>query len=168
MKDSRAKGNRFMQQCCKDLTRWVDPRADIRYQAGLPFRVRSTSITPVEGHWQGRGDILWRPDLDFAWCVECKVAETWSLDGLWNPKWPIRKWWEQCTSQTAKSESDLRPLLIFGRNRMETLVMVSVDDLDVMGVKPTAAAAVGLVVDGETVTILRFKDFVDVCRPLRS
>ena len=115
-----------MRQICYDLTDWVSKHGGTERPKGfpnckqedLPFRVRSTSITPIEGHWKGSGDILWRPDIRFYFRVEAKCVEGWSFDQCLNENWPIGKWWGQAQEQAR--EAGVRPLLIFTRNRQPT------------------------------------------------
>lgn len=89
----------------------------------LPFRRRFTDSTPLDGHWEGAGDILRRPDIAFPFCVECKKQEGWELDGmLANDKWPPWGWWDQAVTQAEKV--GLHPLMIFARNLRQNYVLL--------------------------------------------
>ena len=128
---SRRKGNEYMREICRALSAWVCPTwSDVTDQARLPIRVRSTSVMPVEGHWQGKGDLLHRPDFYFPFSVECKKHEAWSLDGFANKKWPVWAWWEQTCAQAGAHSGTLdtvAPMLIFSKNRFPDFVMVRQD-----------------------------------------
>lgn len=120
---SRVKGDAYMRHVCRQLAQWYTRKDWAKApMADCPFRPRSTSIMPVEGHWRGAGDILWRPDLKFGYSVECKKIGSWSLDQAWNPKWPVLKWWQQCKDQAKRA--DLHPLLIFSKNHADDFAMI--------------------------------------------
>lgn len=128
MTKGRLKGNAFENAVCLSLSLWLYPKLSPKTKvAHLPFRRRTTSITPIEGHWEGSGDILHRPDLPYSWpfCVECKNHEGWDLDGcVTNAKWPGWAWWQQAIDQTGAGSE---PLLIFTRNRRPSYVMLKAD-----------------------------------------
>jgi hypothetical protein len=113
-----------MNELCRVLSLWYFPDTDPKTKVyDLPFRTRSTSIMPIEGHWKGEGDILWRSDMDFPFCIEAKKHEGWDLDGfLSNAGSPIHDWWEQAVTQAEKTQ--LHPLLLFSRNRRKTYCMM--------------------------------------------
>lgn len=109
----------------RQLSTWWCGTAADEPAGTLPFRPRSTSIQPIEGHWQGAGDILHRPDLavPFPFAVECKNDERASLDPMFEAaKWVVWGWWEQ-TAQQAQRGS-LVPLLIFRRNHRKDYAVV--------------------------------------------
>jgi hypothetical protein len=144
MTDGYRKGGKFMNEVCRTFSYWYYPKLSKQAKVyDLPFRQRSTSIMPVEGHWKGEGDILHRPDLphDFPFCVECKDIEGWSFDGmLTNPGWPVWKWWSQAQSQAATSNRcvgvkgpKVLPLLVFTRNRQPVYGMLSERVADALG-----------------------------------
>jgi len=121
MKDGRNKGNRFENTVCRKLSKWYGYPS--QRLADLPFRRRSTSIMPVEGHWRGEGDVLYRPDVAFPFAVECKKHEGWELDGsLYVPTWPIWEWWDQAQEQAGNAR--LCPLLVFSRNHRPIYVLL--------------------------------------------
>lgn len=135
MIDGRKKGNDYENRICRAFSCWLFPdkfneRTLVEH---LPFRRRSTAIVPVVGHWHGAGDILHTPALDGRWpfCVECKAKEGWSLDGMWNPQWPIWLWWEQAVRQAR--DVGLQPLLVCGRKRMADLVFLRTEDAAWLG-----------------------------------
>ena len=117
MKDSRGKGNRFENDVCRELSRWLvdEPTEGWPTVYDLPFRRRTTTVMPLEGHWRGAGDIVARPDVYCPFAIEAKKVEGWSFDGLFNLKWPILGWWTQCVQQAEKV--GLIPLLLFSKNR---------------------------------------------------
>jgi len=119
------KGDKFENDICRALSVWLvgSDYAGSLVQ-DLPFRRRFTTSTPLEGHWDGSGDILHRPDVAFPFCVECKKREGWELDGMFgNDKWPVWTWWEQAKEQAAKTK-DRYPLLVFSRNRRSIYAML--------------------------------------------
>jgi len=124
MKDGRVKGNKYENRICRFLSQWVVPGDWSEcpvYQ--LPFRRRFTDNTPLDGHWEGEGDILHRPGIEFPFCVECKDQEGWDLDGLLhNEKWPVWAWWEQACTQA--QQVGLRPILFFTRAYRPDYVMM--------------------------------------------
>lgn len=127
MVDGRAKGNNFENAVCRALSLWLFPDLDPKAKvAELPFRRRTTAIQPVEGHWEGRGDILHRPDLGHPWpfAVECKNIERWSFDGISNSEWPVWSWWQQAVNQASGGK---HPFLVFTRNLKPNYVMVGVE-----------------------------------------
>jgi hypothetical protein len=129
MVDGREKGNKYENAICRVLSVWLfpdlDPKTPIEH---LPFRRRSTSVMPIEGHWNGAGDILHRPDLESRWpfCVECKHVEGWSLDGAFSEKWPVWSWWAQAERQAARAGR--KPLLVCGRNRKPDYALLRAED----------------------------------------
>lgn len=129
MVDGREKGNKYENAVCRVLSVWLfpdlDPKTPVEH---LPFRRRSTSVMPIEGHWNGAGDILHRPGLEKRWpfCVECKHVEGWTLDGLFNEKWPVWSWWAQAERQAARARR--RPLLVCGRNRQRDYALLRAED----------------------------------------
>lgn len=125
MKDGRKKGQRYMVGISKALSTWVCATPPGTKSAHLPFRPRSTIITPIEGHWAGKGDILHRPDVYFPFSVECKNSERGKIDALFEtPTWEVWKWWEQAKRQADDSEEKLLPLLIFSRNLRKNYVLL--------------------------------------------
>lgn len=140
MKDSRGKGAKFMRSICTVFTRWIDPIGvglgpDNPRQEDLAFRVRSTSIQPIEGHWYGRGDILCRPDIPWPFTTECKKVEGWEMDGmLANEAWPVWRWWDQ-TTQQALADGGV-PLLVFARNRRDNCILIEEAAAKCLRLKP--------------------------------
>jgi len=137
MTNGRAKGNKFENEVCYSISRWLAPKhTPIEATVyDLPFRRRSTSIMPSEGHWHGQGDILHKPlsDIVSPFAFECKKREGWELDGMFNgDKWPVWAWWRQTEEQADKG--GLVPLMIFSRNRRENLVMLYERDSLCLGV----------------------------------
>ena len=133
--DSRAKGYRFENLCCRILTAlyapMIDPTGPLET---LPFRRRSVSIMPLVGHWRGSGDILWRPENDLPFVVECKSCEGWELDGaFYAEKWPPLLWWKQAAEQAERQKrttgQQARPLLFFTRNLRPVYCMASMPDV---------------------------------------
>ncbi len=129
MVDGREKGNKYENAVCRVLSVWLfpdlDPKTPIEH---LPFRRRSTSVMPIEGHWNGAGDILHRPGLEGRWpfCVECKHVEGWSLDGVFGEKWPVWSWWDQAERQATRARK--KPLLVCGRNRKPDIALLRAED----------------------------------------
>lgn len=139
MTNGRAKGNKYENEVCFAISRWLAPQhTPLKASVyDLPFRRRSTSIMPSEGHWHGQGDILHKPlpDIVCPFAFECKKREGWELDGMFNgDKWPVWTWWRQAEEQAEKG--GLVPLMIFSRNRRENLVMLYERDALCLGVTP--------------------------------
>jgi len=122
--DGQKKGRDFENVVCRELSAWVVSSKCRNYPVyELPFRRRFTDSTPIDGHWEGAGDILHQPGIVFPFCVECKKVEGWELDGLLSGgKWPVWSWWSQACEQAAKTE--LIPLLVFTRNRRKIYTMM--------------------------------------------
>ncbi len=129
MVNGRTKGNKAENEVCALLTKWWcpgwdDDRIAKAGAAGLPFRRRFTSTTPLDGTWDGAGDVLAPTGLRglFTWSVEVKKIEGWTLDGMVsNAKWPVWDWWQQCREQAIASKR--APILFFARNNYPWLVM---------------------------------------------
>jgi hypothetical protein len=126
MKDSRRKGNNGENEVCRALSVWASSGARKRlidYTAcpvsELLFRRRSTSIQPVVGHWNGKGDILHRPSVPFGYCVEVKTGYIWSMDQAFNPGWLVWEFWKQTVLQADSVK--LQPMLIVKRDRMPAM-----------------------------------------------
>lgn len=134
---SYTKGNRFMVVVSRLISTWwcgTPPKAPF---ADLPFRPRSTSIVPVEGHWQGKGDILHRPDVPvpFPFAVECKDDEGGKLDSILEaPNWVVWAWWQQAKTQA--QVAGLRPLLVFSRRHRGVYVMLDRPTATKIDLKP--------------------------------
>jgi hypothetical protein len=145
MVNGRAKGNKYENDICFALSKWLAPQytPDTASVYDLPFRRRSTSIMPSEGHWNGTGDILHKPlsGIVCPFSIECKKRESWELDGMFNgEKWPVWQWWQQAGEQAEKG--GLVPLMIFSRNRRENLVMLYERDALCLGVSPATGPLV--------------------------
>lgn len=122
-----------MGEVCYALSRWMRPElfrsARKPPMRDLPFRIRSTALMPVEGHWLERGDIVSTPAMPWPFVVECKKQEGWELDGiLQRQSWEPWKWWEQAKTQAsavcARRQVNLYPLLVFARNRRPPMVLL--------------------------------------------
>lgn len=144
MSNGRRIGNDMENEVCRALSAWMFPKQRDHYLDkapiyDLPFRRRSTSVMPVEGHWRGQGDILHRPDVPFAWpfAVEVKKREGWELDGMFtSPKWPVWAYWRQAHEQAATAR--LYPLLVFRRARRMTCAMLEEDQAAELDIEPRA------------------------------
>jgi hypothetical protein len=139
MVDGKAKGDLFENKICRFLSAWLVSRKYADKKAykvyDLPFRRRFTDTTPLDGHWSGAGDILHKPDIEFALCVECKDRKNWELDGLLaNRKWPPWSWWEQCKRQAERVH--LKPLMFFTRPFRQVYVMLDEETAQCLQLKP--------------------------------
>ena len=124
--DSNRKGRIFENAMCRELSVWLVPGDwESVPVIQLPLRRRFVASVPLEGHWNGRGDILHQPNISFPFCVECKNQEGWKLDGKGRERktWPPWKWWRQCCEQ-AEDTDGLHPLLLFTRNRSPVYVLM--------------------------------------------
>jgi len=129
MVNGRDKGNKYENAICLAFSRWLFPELPQTTRVErLPFRRRTTSVVPLDGHWHGAGDILHRPDLPHPWpfCVECKRVEGWTLDGSFAATWPVWSWWSQALAQARRVGR--APLLICGRNRRPDYVLLRLGD----------------------------------------
>jgi hypothetical protein len=158
---SYLKGNRYMLHMSREISHWWCG-TDLKARAAdLPFRTRSTSITPVEGHWEGKGDILHRPDLEgFPFAVECKKVEAWTFDSLLEAKaWAVWQWWAQAKSQ-AKAANH-HPLLLFSKNNRKDYALLDANTAHLLGVQPQHAPV--LLIErsqpSERVVVCRWEDF---------
>lgn len=144
MVDGRAKGNRFENDVCRMLSVWVEgPQYANAKVYTLPFRRRFTSNTPLDGHWEGEGDILHTPDIEFPFAVECKNQEGWELDGLVGaPKWKPWSWWEQAKDQAQRAGK--LPLLIFTRKHRQVLGMLEKEVAKCLKIRPLHAPVVAV------------------------
>ena len=126
MINGKAKGDAFENKVAKLLASWLYPvEGDYKGVAmqDLPFRRRFTTGIPLEGHWNGQGDILHKPGYDLPFCVECKKHEGWDIDGYFHSKnWVVWDWWEQAKEQADKVNKP--PLLIFTRNRKKIYILI--------------------------------------------
>lgn len=162
MAEGRNKGARFEADICKALSGWRHPDRDFSKvpQHELPFRRRFTTSTSLEGHWQGHGDILHRPEVKFPFTVECKKQENWDMDGmLTNAKWPPALWWGQAVSQAETAKR--HPMLIFARNLREPHAMIREDAAECLlrnGVPRTVLTRQ----DIGTVVVVRLGDLVTI------
>lgn len=141
MKDGRRKGLSYQNDVARKFSYWL---ARTYYRAGmavydLPFRSRSTSIMPMEGHWRGEGDLLHKPlpGILCPFAVEVKKVEGWSLDGMGNDRWPVWDWWLQAVEQARKAS--LHPLLVFSRNRQPDRIMLTKELATCLKLKPKHA-----------------------------
>jgi len=118
VRDGRVKGNVFENVVCRAISTWIVPGDWSTCPVfALPFRRRFTDTTSLEGHWEGGGDILHRPDIEFPFAVECKDREEWGdLDQMvHNPAWKVWDYWDQARAQARLV--GLRPILVFKRAR---------------------------------------------------
>lgn len=157
--DGRNKGARYMVDVCRILSHWICGTAIDAKAHELAFRPRSTSIMPVEGHWNGAGDILHRPDVTFPFCVECKKQEGGDLGSILDARrWPVWDWWDQAVAQANRVDSI--PLLIFARNRRENSVLMRRDTAEWLGLQPLSAPVLDIrrPNDGERLTLCLLRD----------
>ena len=161
MVNGRLKGNNYENAICLVLSRWLVPSLPkLARIEQLPFRRRTTSITPLEGHWNGAGDILHRPDLPHPWpfCVECKRIEGWTFDGAFNEKWPVWSWWSQACAQSKRS--DLAPLLVCSRRYQPDYAMLRMGDALCLGLERSRTLIVLQGRDREAVVVALLTDLV--------
>lgn len=122
---SYVKGRSFENVVCRSLSQWLvdgDWRNATVYE--LPFRRQTTNSMPSTGHWEGKGDVIHMPGIDFPFAVEAKNREGWKFDGMFTcDKWPVLAWWKQAVAQA--DESGLLPILFFTRNRQPIYCAVS-------------------------------------------
>lgn len=164
MVNGRSKGNKYENTVCKTLSRWIDPsiREDAHVEH-LPFRRRTTSVVPLEGHWRGHGDILHRPDLRYPWpfCVECKAVQGWTFDGMFVDTWSVWAWWEQARNQAR--DAGLSPLLALRRNRTPDHALLRCEDAECLRLEQAAVGTIVRLVhpkQGDEIVIARLDDLV--------
>ncbi len=168
MVDGKVKGERFENEVCRFLSAWLiseeyaDKKAFKVYD--LPFRRRFTDTTPLDGHWEGQGDILHKPGIEFALCVECKDRKNWELDGLLaNRKWPPWQWWEQCKRQAERVS--LKPLMFFTRPFRRIYVMVNKETAECLELKPNHGPVLRVQsLTGERVVVTLADNLAEVSR----
>lgn len=143
-----------MREVCLVLGRW----------AGGAFRPRPTIVSPSEG-WMLKGDVQHVAGVRFPFVVECKKIEGWDLDGLFEaPKWPVWRWWGQCSEQ-ARTAEKAHPLLIFSRNRRKNYVLTRAKTLEWLKLQPACGPVVTLrTPDGEVLGLCLLDDLV--ARPI--
>lgn len=120
---SRRKGNQFELEIAKALAEAL----------GVPKN--ECCRTPNSGALIERSDLRFsdRVRKVFPWYVEAKKREGWTLDGYFNPKWEIWKWYEDAEWKARKDHTSgfqgvkADPLLVFSKNFMQPLVMVRLD-----------------------------------------
>lgn len=165
MAEGRLKGNSFENEVCRYLSAWVAGKAySLKVPlAHLPFRRRSTSITPLEGHWEGAGDVLWQPTVEFPFAVECKKQEGWDLDGIMDGgSWKPWAWWAQAKEQARRV--GLLPLLVFTRNRRPIYAMVDWRVVKCLKPEPVRSTRIIAWRSKECVAVLRLRDLITVPR----
>lgn len=113
--NSRDKGARGEQQVCKLLKEWWG--SDFaRTPSSGGFKTKK-----FREDWNAEGDIV-TPDDTFAFSVEVKWQEDWTLDQiLTSPKTKLWDWWEQAKQETAE---DKQTMLVFKKNRQPYFVML--------------------------------------------
>ncbi len=168
MVDGKTKGDLFENAICRFLSAWLvseeyaDKKAFKVYD--LPFRRRFTNTTPLDGHWAGEGDVLHKPGIEFALCVECKDRKNWELDGLLaNRKWPPWLWWEQCKQQAERVQ--LRPLMFFTRPFRQVYVMLDKETAECLELQPNHGPVARVQnPTGERVVVTLAQNLADVRR----
>lgn len=164
MVNGRRKGNNYENTICRALAAWLcDGVTSSTPLAQLPFRRRSTSIMPLDGHWHGAGDILHRPSADglLPFCVECKAIEGWTLDGWFSDRWVVWSWWEQATRQA--EQVGLSPLLLCSRSRKADYAFLRESDASCLQLKRTATL---LRPSGERVSVVLLDELTQAPRHL--
>jgi len=87
---------------------------------------------PIEGHWEGEGDILHRPGVLWPFVVEAKDRQEWgTLDGVFTrKKWPLWGYWDQAAGQadrfSRRAGRAHAPMLIVKRVRFPAIVVMGV------------------------------------------
>lgn len=165
MPEGKRKGDAFENRVCRQLSYWYTGKTQMLTCPvyDLPFRKRSTSIMPVEGHWNGHGDILHRPSMYVPFSIECKKREGWVLDGAfaWDT-WEVAKWWQQASRQAERA--GLEPLLVFNRNRRPVYVMLTENLSQCLKLKPKNGPALRSVGPASLVIAL-LADLVESQKP---
>lgn len=131
MKNGRDIGNNFENAVCRILASWVLPEGTVTDKtplAQLPFRRRSTALMPTDGHWDGEGDILARPDIRFPWAVECKRDSKFGFDGLaTQAKPPLLAHVAQANAQAKRAGKDM--MLFVTRPRFPVFLLANWDTM---------------------------------------
>lgn len=174
MAEGRAKGNGFENEACRALSRWLGPvKPDAYFYddcliSSLPFRRRSTSVTPSSGSWEGSGDILHvkGSGIVFPFRVEAKCWEGWELDGLMQRSrvdpW---EWWEQAKGQ---SDEGYFPLMVFTRNHRPVYAMLETKVAQCLKLQPNGGPCMAITrpLSVEQVTVCLLADLVRTSRKL--
>lgn len=114
--NSRDKGARGEGQICALLKTWWS--SDFaRTPSSGGFKTKK-----FREDWNAEGDIV-TPDETFAFSVEVKWQEEWTLDHvLTSPKSKLWDWWEQAKRETSDGR---HTMLVFKRNRSPWFVMMN-------------------------------------------
>ncbi len=167
MRNGKAKGDEYENHVCRIMSVWIVPGKWSKAPVWkLPFRRRFTDTTPLDGHWDGQGDLLHAPRVAFPFCVECKKIEGWEIDGaLANAKWPVWSWWEQAKRQARKTwkTNGLYPLLVFSRNRKPDYVLLEEEVAQCLGLRPKSGPVLRVErPDGERLVLALLSDLTAV------
>lgn len=163
-RSSDVNGKRFMREVCLHLSHWIAGTPLNARQEDSVFRVRSTALQPIDGHWKAKGDLVCRPDVPFPFAVECKNVSSVDFSSILDaPKWPVWSWWAQAKSQAIDVQQ--HPLLIFSRPRREIYTVLQRSIAECLGLPVPALQAPLLDVtrpNGEALTFLVLKDLMQV------
>lgn len=120
MTNPRRKGSKFERDVAKILSEW----------SGIEL-----TRTPRSGGMAESfpADVMPKDRLErFAFMVECKHQEGWSVDALIR-LWPdyklVQSWWDQCMSARHYCGRFYIPLLLIKKNRYPVLAMLRTCDL---------------------------------------
>jgi hypothetical protein len=147
--NSRTKGKSFEQDIARDLRAWLGD--DWTVERNQTDRQAGDTGTAGEFNIRHRTGAA-----GFPWCIECKAYADWDEGQLWRVPvvGPVPRFWKQAVRQAAAV--GLRPLLIAKRNRGEVLVFRCAEE----GAH-RESPQMAIVLDGETVLVSRWADFVE-------
>jgi hypothetical protein len=142
--NSRAKGATFERDIATDLRAWLGDGWTVTRTPTDRQRSQDKS-----GH---AGEFTIVGPRAFPWAIECKNGAAFDLRQLWRSPvdGPLPKWWAQTMRQAATVGR--RPLLVVKVARGETLAVLLTDP------RHTTYQAMPLVLDGNTVAVLRWTD----------
>lgn len=148
-KPSKQKGSRFELSIKKDLSDYT----------GIQFERVIGS-----GGSDANGDIY--PAYDSCYfIIELKHVESWDHSHLFESKGLVFKWWDKICKEA--SEANRLPLLIFKKNRKETLAATSSSGVKQLFNKKQPAIMLSNSEPEETVYIFKYEEMKKLSSPKR-
>lgn len=156
--DSRRKGNAFELDACRLLSAIANPD-DAYLYARSPahaqlFHRRTTTVVPLEGHWNGAGDLVCRPFVSCPFTFECKKYKKVDLAAVLAGKDArFVAWWRQARRQADRTNKF--PALVFAWNRSDIWIATGteVEERQAACVLRTPIPSMKLEIDKELVII---------------
>lgn len=152
MKNPKAKGNNHERKIAKALSEWAGVKFMRTPMSGAIHnfndkRVVSDIVPPLS--------IGKFPFSIEAKCVECSWEISNFIDGTSKT---LKEHWKQCKLDAEREE--LLPMLVFTKNYRETYIMITEKAFKTLKINPSSY--ITLKSDDELLTLMRFKDFLDL------